>query len=117
MAELALEYDIEEYDADEAHIASIYYRAQLDETHPGLSDDEKDIEAFLRGKEVLLAVANRKEGSVYEEKQESGYRSLDRTLPSERLTHTYRQVEVARAKEAVLVQSDDVYLNIGDPFE
>lgn len=117
LAELALEYGIEEYYADDAHIASIYYRTQLDETHPDLSHDQKDIEAYLRGKEVLLEIANRNGMLIYEQRQESGYQSFDTTLPSEKINVAYRQVEIARAKKVVLGKRDDVYLNIGDPFE
>lgn len=117
LARLAVEYSLEEHYADEAHLASMYYRTQLDEKHPALSDDEKDVEAFLRGKEVLLAIANRNGSYVHEQQQESGYKSLNMELPSERINLVYRQIEIARAKEAVLGQKDDVYLNIGDPFE
>lgn len=117
LAQLAQEYGIEEYYADDAYIASIYYRTQLDDTYPDLSHDQKDIEAYLRGKEVLLALANRNGIHVYEEQQESGYQSFDTTLPSEKINVAYRQVEIARAKAVVLGLKDDVYLNIGDPFE
>lgn len=124
LVELARSYGLDEQAdsdiIDGVVISSNYFRTRIGTERPDLSDEEKDVEAFLHGKAVLLHRLPPADGiyrSDGSKRRGNRYHPLDTVLPSEKILPQFRKLEVSGARELVAGRRDDVYVNIGDPFE